>query len=161
LGQEKINNSNLWEPFIFFLGSWSGHETGKAGIGKGSRTYQFIMDSTYIFAKNISRFEPQEKNPKGETHEDWAFISYDNNRKKFVLREFNIEGFVNHYVLDSLSDDHKTFIFVSESSENAPSGLKARLTYKIENDDAFVEIFELAFAGKDFSEWLKNFWRRE
>ncbi len=157
--QEK-EEPNLWEPFDFFIGSWIGDETGKAGIGKGERTYKYIMDNKYIYFKNISRFEPQEKNPNGETHEDWTFFSYDQNRELFVIREFHIEGYVNRYILDSLSTDHRTFIFISESSENSPPGLRARLTYKIKNRNEFTEIFEMAMPGKDFSIWLRNFWRR-
>ncbi len=152
---------SIWEPLEFFIGAWAGDETGKAGIGKGERTYQFIMGNKYIYQKNISRFEPQEKNPEGETHEDWGFISYDNNRNQFVLREFHIEGFVNQYILDSLSSDNRTFIFNSESSENSPEGLRARLTFKIKNKDEFTELFELAMPGKDFSIYSRNFWRRK
>jgi hypothetical protein len=119
------------------------------------------MNDKYLFLKNISKFEPQKKNPKGETHEDWAFFSFDTNRKKYIIREFNIEGFVNTYVLDTLAQDAERFVFVSEQSENAPSGLKAKLTYQIKSDNEFEEIFELAMAGNNFTEWLRNYWTRQ
>jgi hypothetical protein len=158
--QEKIPE-DIWKPFRYFVGSWVGHETGKAGIGEGERTFEFIMGEKYLFYKNVSRFEPQEKNPKGEIHEDWTFFSFDNNRQAFILREFHSEGFVNKYVLDSLSQDNTTFVFISESSENAPVGLRARVTFSILNENKFREIFELAFPGKDFSIWLENIWTRK
>lgn len=157
---QEVEEENIWEPLEFFIGTWTGDETGKAGIGKGERTYQFIMGKKYIFQKNISRFEPQEKNPEGETHEDWGFFSYDKVRKNFVLREFHIEGFVNQYILDSLASDTRTLVFTSEISENSPEGLRARITFKIKNKDEFTEIFEIAMPGKDYSIWLRNFWRR-
>jgi hypothetical protein len=156
--QEK---ANIWQPFDYFIGDWEGHETGKAGIGMGERSYRYIMKGKYLLLKNISRFEPQEKNPEGEVHEDWAIFSYDKNREALISREFNIEGFVNQYILDSLVNDHSTFIFISESSENAPPGLRARLTYEIQNESEFVETFELSFPGKKFEEWLKNYWKRK
>ena len=77
------------------------------------------------------RFEPQEKNPEGEVHEDWAFFSFDQNRNSLVMRQFNVEGFVNRYVLDSLSSDGSRLILISENSENAPPGLMARYTLEI------------------------------
>ena len=77
------------------------------------------------------------------------------------MRQFNIEGFVNQYVLDSLSADNNTLILVSESSENAPPGLQARYTYEVKSEDEFVEIFELGFPGKKFSCWMTNTWHRK
>jgi len=151
---------SIWQPLEYFAGKWEGHETGRAGIGKGDRSYQFIMGARYLFMKNTSRFEPQEKNPKGETHEDWTIFSFDEERQKFILRQFNIEGFVNRFVLDSLVNLNKTFVFTSESSENAPPGLRARLSYYIQNQDEFRETFELAMPGKEFSIYLENFWKR-
>ena len=157
--QEK-EEVNIWQPLEFLIGSWIGDETGKAGIGKGERTYQYIMNKKYIKMENVSRFEPQEKNPNGETHEDLTIFSRNENRNLFVIRQFNIEGFVNTFVLDTLKSDNRNFVFVSESSENSPEGLRARLTYKISNKDEFTEFFELAFPEKEFEIWLRNFWRR-
>jgi lysophospholipase L1-like esterase len=153
-------SDDIWESFRYFEGTWSGEKTGKAGIGKGERSIDFIMNEKYLFYKNISRFEPQEKNPKGETHEDWTFFSYDNNRKKYVLREFHSEGFVNQYILSNLSDDNKTFVFTSENVENAPTGLRARVSLTILNRNKFKETFELAFPGNEYSVWLENVWTR-
>lgn len=154
------SNEDIWAPFQYFVGDWQGHETGRAGIGEGERTYEFIMNGVYLYAKNVSRFKPQEKNPDGEVHEDVSFLSYDKGRKVFVLREFHIEGFVNQYTLDSLKSNETKFVFISESSENAPPGLRARVTLEIKNENEFVEIFELAFPDRQFSEWLKNYWTR-
>jgi hypothetical protein len=144
----------------YFVGSWTGVETGKAGIGKGERVYQFILDGNYLFHKNTSTFEPQEKNPDGEVHQDWAFYSFDKIRQKYILREFHSEGFVNQYVLDSLSTDNKTMIFVSEAIENIPPGWRARVSFRIQNEDGFHETFELAAPEKDFSIFLENKWTR-
>ena len=157
--QEK-DEENIWQPLDFLIGDWVGDETGKAGIGKGERTYEYIMNKKYIKMQNISRFEPQGKNPNGETHEDLTIFSRDKSRNLIVVRQFNIEGYVNTFVLDSIKSDYRTLVFISESTENSPEGLKARLTYKINNKDEFTELFELAFPGKEFEIWLRNFWRR-
>ena len=37
-------------------------------------------------------FEPQEKNPKGEVHEDWGFFSYDRSKKKIMLDNSMLKG---------------------------------------------------------------------
>lgn len=158
---QQEEKQNFWQPFLFFVGKWEGKGEGKPGISQGSQEFQFIMKGRYLIVKNTSRFEPQERNPRGETHEDWGFFSFDQRRKKFVLRQFHIEGFVNQYVCESISDDGKTFVFVSEQIENIPSGWKAKLTYKIINKDEFEQSFELAAPGKEMECYSKGVMRRE
>jgi hypothetical protein len=151
---------DVWEPFQFFVGKWIGEETGKAGIGEGERSYELVLGGKYLHFKNKSTFKPQEQNPKGEVHEDWTFYSYDRFRKTFIMRQFNIEGLVNQFVLDSLSTDGKTLVFISEQVENGPAGFRARMTYNITDAHAFVETFELAPPEKEFTVYLKNSWKR-
>jgi hypothetical protein len=53
-------------------------------------------------------------------------------------------------------------VFNSESLENIPAGWRARETWRITGDDSFVEVFELAEPGKDFtvySETRLRCWR--
>ena len=42
-------------------------------------------------------------------------------------------------------------VFNSESLENIPAGWRARETWRITGADSFVEAFELAEPGKDFT----------
>jgi hypothetical protein len=63
------------------------------------------MNNRFIHVLDKSIYPPQEKNPKGETHEDAGFFSYDKAAKKLMLRQFHIEGFVNQFALESVSDD--------------------------------------------------------
>jgi len=143
------------------VGSWEGTSEGCSGKSKTERDYEFVFNGKFLQARNKSIFEPQEKNPKGEIHEDIGFFSYDDNRKKFVLRQFHVEGFVNQYVLHSIAEDGKTMIFVTENIENVPLGWRARETYRILNDAEFTEVFELAAPGKDFEVYTKNHLRRK
>jgi hypothetical protein len=152
---------DAWAPLKFFVGSWEGTGKGQPGVSKIEREYQFVLSGKFLEARNKSVYEPQEKNPKGEVHEDWGLFSYDRSRKKFVLRQFHVEGFVNQYVLDSLAADGKTLILMTESIENIPAGWRARETYKIVSDDEFVEIFELAEPEKEFEIYVENRFKRK
>jgi hypothetical protein len=160
LGHEKTSESDL-EALEYFAGEWAGECSGKAGDGVGERTYEFVMDGGYLYARTVMRFKPQEKNPEGEVHEDWSLFSYDGNRDILIAREFNIEGFVTRYVLDSLSSDNKTIVMISEDIESGPPGLSARLTYQIKGDNEFMEIFELSFSNTEFSCWVSSHWERK
>jgi hypothetical protein len=65
-----------------------------------------------------------------------------------VLRQFNIEGFVNQYVLEAGKPGE--LIFATESIENIAPGWRARETYRLVGDELHT-IFELAPPGKDFT----------
>ena len=161
LWAQESTKQDVWEPLKFFVGKWEGEGDGRPGVSKAEREYQFVLQDKFLEVRNKSVYEPQESNPKGEVHEDWGFFSYDANRKKFVLRQFFVEGYVNQYVLDSLSSDGKTFIFVTESIENILSGWRARETYRILNENEFTEIFELAAPDKDFEVYIENHFKRK
>jgi len=150
LQAQEEKKQDVWEPLDFFVDKWEGEVGGKSGEGKIDVEFRFVLSGIYLQLKNKAVFEPQEKNTKGEVHQDFGFFSYDKKREKFVLRQFHVEGFVNQYVLDSLSEDGKTLVFVTEKIENISPGWKARLTYKILNDNEFRQIFELAPPEKDF-----------
>jgi len=141
---------DVWAPFKYFVGKWQGQGEGKNGVSKGKQEYQFVLRGKFLQVKNEARFDPQEKNPKGELHEDMGLFSYDQARKFYVFRQFYVEGFVNQYICKKILDEGKTFIFVSEQLENLPPEFKARLTYKILNPNEFQMTFDLAVPAKDF-----------
>ena len=149
-----------WQPVRGLLGSWEGDAQGDPGAGKSERDYRFVLDDRFVRIDNKSTYAPQPKNPKGEVHEDVGFLSYDKTAGKLVLRQFHVEGFVSHYVLDSVSEDGRTIVFTSVAIENIPSGFRARETWRIVGADAFVETFALAEPGKDFATYSETRFRR-
>jgi hypothetical protein len=152
---------STWNPVKFFVGQWTGTSDGEPGKGTYERSYRFVLNSKFIEIKNKSTYPAQEKNPKGEVHEDIGYISYDKKERLFVLRQFHTEGFVNEYRQETLSSDLKTISFISYAIENIPAGWRARETYQIQNADEFVETFELAEPGKDFQVYSKGTLRRK
>src|SRR5262245_20801367 len=69
---QTIQQPDVWEPLKYFVGSWEGAAKGQPGAGKVEREYQFVLNGKFLQAKNKSTYPPQEKNPKGEIHEDWG-----------------------------------------------------------------------------------------
>jgi hypothetical protein len=149
-----------WQPMRRLLGSWAGDAQGEPGSGRSEREYKLTLRDRFIQVNGTSTYEPQERNPKGEVHEDVGFISYDKAAKKLVLRQFHVEGFVNHYVLESVSEDGRTLVFTTVAIENIPSGWRGRETYQIVSDDEFVETFALAEPGKEFATYSQTRFRR-
>jgi len=156
---QSVPQGDVWHHFKYFLGTWKGTGKGQPGVSILERDYQLVLNNKFIRVKHKSSYQPQARNPKGETHEDWGYFSYDRSRKVHVLRQFHVEGFVTQYY--STSVDAKTLVFVSENLENLPAGFKARETYKILNENEFMEVFELAPPGKEFSVYSENHFKRQ
>jgi hypothetical protein len=136
------------QPLAFLIGRWEGTSEGQPGTGVVTREYTRVLNSRFIRAENRSVYKPQEKNPKGEVHDDVGYFSFDKARKRTVFRQFHVEGFVTQYVHDTA--ETTKLVFISEAIENIPAGYRARETYLVHGPDEFEEIFELAGPGKEF-----------
>ena len=157
---QSENVTTKWEPFKFLIGKWEGCGTGKFGDSKVKREYEYLMGGTFIIGKNKSNYDMQENNPAGEIHDNWDIFSYDKLRSKYILRQFHAEDITNTFSLDSLNAAQGILEFESESIENFIEGWKAKEVYKIINENEFVEIFYLAAPGKEYSEYVRNTFKR-
>jgi hypothetical protein len=148
-GERQEIAGDPFAPIAFMVGRWEGASDGKPGKATVRREYTRVLNGRFIHVRNRSEYPVQDRNPKGEIHEDEGFFSFDRARKRIVLRQFHVEGFVNQYVQDDESAAPK-LVFTTESIENIPAGWRARETYVVHGPDEFEEIFELAEPGKPF-----------
>jgi len=148
-----------FEHIGFLIGRWEGTSDGQPGKGTVHREYTRVLNSRFIRVRNRSEYPAQDRNPKGETHEDEGWFSVDRARKRLVLRQFHVEGFVNQYVEDADSSPVK-IVFTTESIENIPAGWRARESYLVHGPDEFEEVFELAESGKPFELYSRARLRR-
>src|SRR5688572_25932688 len=95
--QAPAKKPSPWEPLRFFVGSWTGVGDGQPGSSTVEREYSFTLNDRFLEVRNKSTYLPQGKNPKGEVHEDRGLVSWDRARRRFVFRQFHVEGFVNQY----------------------------------------------------------------
>jgi len=152
---QSIAPTDALAPLAHLVGDWTGTSEGQPGKGQVERHYERVLGSRFIQVRNRSTYPPQEKNPKGETHEDIGYFSFDSARKRVVFRQFHIEGFVNQYAIEPASTVDRV-VFNSESIENIPAGFRARETYVFSGSDQFEEIFEIAEPGKDFEVYSRS-----
>jgi len=152
-------STDPWLPVRFFVGQWTGTAEGEPGSGTVKRTYEFVLGGKYLNERNTSTYKPTAKKPAGEVHDHWSFFSHDRARRTLVLRQFHQEGFVNQYAL-AAGTTAAGFTFESEGFENLPAGWKARERYEKLSPDEFVETFELAPPGKEFSVYSRTHLKR-
>ena len=139
----------MFARIAFLIGRGEGTSEGQPGEASVRREYTRALNGRFIRVHNRSEYAPQEKNPKGELHEDEGWFSFDRARKRIVFRQFHVEGFVNQYVEDP-GTTSPAVVFTTEAIENIPSGWRARETYIVHGPDEFEEVFELSEAGKPF-----------
>ena len=148
-----------WSPVRFMAGEWDGESEGEPGKGTVKRSYQFVLGDKFLHERNVSTYPAQPRNPRGEVHEHWSFLSYDKARRALVLRQFHQEGFVNQFVMAPAAPGG-AMVFESEALENVPAGWKARETYEVVSPDEFVETFELAMGDKPYAVYSRNRFKR-
>ena len=149
-----------WSTLRFLEGKWEGQAAGEPGKGVSAREYRFDLNGRFLSARNKSVYEPRQTGDKPEVHEDFGMYSYDKSLKKVVLRQFHVEGFVNEYTLDSVTEDGKALEFTTVRIENIPPGWRAKESIHILSPDEFVETFSLAPPGKDFAVYAETHLKR-
>lgn len=142
--------TNRFERLSFILGEWSG-----TGSGFGNKTsviessFQLVMEGKYIEVINDSRVEPTETKPDSKHHIDKGFISFDKNRNSIIFRQFNVEGYINQYLLvDSLSNE-SLLVFETEMIENFEPERKARWTIKKLSESQIETTFDVLFPDNE------------
>lgn len=147
---------DIWGSLRYLTGMWVGTGQGTPGTSEVAQRFKWVMEHKFLYGRTTSVFEPTESHPRGEVHEDWMIFSHDTRRNKIILRQFHIEGYVNQYVLKEVSNEGKTLLFVTESVENGPPGMRARLTFNIDGNKELDINFELAEPGKDFAPCVRT-----
>lgn len=155
------DRSDPFKPVRQLIGQWEGDSQGEPGLGRMEREYVFVLKERFLRVSNKAVYPPQQKNPKGEVHEDLGFIGYDRALKKLSFRQFHVEGFVVQYSLESIADEGRSFVFTSTAIENIATGWRARETYRFLSNDEFIETFALAGPGKEFETYSETRFRRK
>jgi len=153
-----VFSQSKFENFNFLIGNWQGVETGVAGNGIGFRTYTYELNDNYIMEKNQSTFPITEKKPKGEVHRDIGIFSYNANTNETIYRSFNVEGFTNIFVLDSVNSTRQKFVFITREIENNPGNWKARVIIEKISAEEFIETFDIAMNGVNYEDFISNHW---
>ena len=153
-----VFSQSPFEKLHFLIGNWQGIETGVSGDGIGFRTYNYELNENYISEKNQSTFPKSEKKPKGEVHRDFGVMSYNSTTNEIIYRSFNVEGFTNIFVLDTTLSTFDKFVFITREIENNPGNWKARVIIEKKSETEFIESFDIAMDGDNFTPLLKNHW---
>ena len=73
------------------------------------------------------------------------------NRDAFIFRQFNIESYVNQYVLNEDYSTDTSFVFESELIENFAEGGKTKWTILVHSPDHRETIFDVSFPDSEYA----------
>lgn len=138
----------------FLVGEWRGVGEGKWGSSSAERRYHLIFGQTFIQGHGRSVYPRQDRNKEGESHESLDIFSFDEQRQRVVLRQFDNEGFVTTYYLNSETSERDRLIFEAEHLENVPTGWKAKIIFEVKEKDEFHEHFYLDTATGAYERYL-------
>lgn len=148
---------NPLQKFENLIGVWEGAGEGFSNSkSKLKAEYKWILNKKFIQVKHRSEFEPTDKNPEGEVHEDFGVLSFDSGRKTVVFRQYHVEGFYNEYILNDSLSNNSTLIFETVKIENFVPGGRARFTINIKSDSEIETLFDVGFPGKEMACFGKN-----
>ncbi len=120
------------------------------------RSYAAGVGGTFLVGNNCSYYPLQKANPRGESH---VLSGFDKIRKKYVMRQFHLKGFVQSIRVNRSRDRWKKLVWTTESIENVPARC-ARETYVIADQNEFRELSELAEPRKDFMQYTQTHFKR-
>lgn len=140
----------------WLVGDWRGIGQGEPGTSASERHIDSFLGGRYIRASGSSVYPKQEKNPRGEVHEQMDLWSYDRARGSVVLRTFDTLGFSCTFVLDRAASSAGRWVLNAESLENVPKGLQARYIYTRPSENEYHEVLELDMDGKGFKPYVTN-----
>lgn len=138
----------------FLVGDWTGVAEGEPGTSASQRHAVRVHNGHFIQVQGRSVYPRQPKNKSGEVHTSTDLWSYDGQRKRIVLRQFDSLGFVSTYVEDPAASTAGRIVLTSEHLENVPAGWKARYTYEYRAPDTYHELFELSTGSAGFKPYV-------
>src|SRR5262245_41384136 len=68
-------------------------------------------------------------------HEDLGAFRVDTGRRRIVLRQVHVEGFVNQNVMEPPASSAPAIVFTTEAIENVPAGWRARENARVRQND--------------------------
>jgi hypothetical protein len=147
------SQSNPWRDFEFLLGEWSWSGGGHPGQATtGTSTFKPDLNGT-VLRRTVHLEYPATEQRAAFSHDDLLYVYRDPADNSLRAIFFDNENHVIRYVV-TVAADRNSIQFLSDA---APSGTRARMTYKRVGADSVTETFELAPPGKpeEFTKYVE------
>ncbi len=132
------------------IGEWQGYGKFSNRTTYIHKSYSYDLGGMYLVERTLDMFPPDTLSTNFEVHQDFSVFYRDDATGGLKAKGFFIEGFIWSSNV-TLSDGGKVIAIETEDVENAPPGMRARITYRQQDPDNFTGLFEIAMPGGDYS----------
>jgi hypothetical protein len=142
------DESDVWKPFQFMIGDWSGGGSGKPGEGVGQFSVAFELNRKILVRRNHAEYPAKPGQAKGPAHDDLMVIYPQAGQGGFRAEYFDSEGHVIHY---AVSFPAGKIVFESDNSSGGP---RFKLIYEMKSADDLGLEFDVAPPNRDYQPYL-------
>jgi len=140
----------------WLVGEWQGYGQFDSRVTYIHKTFAYEVAGRYLVERTRDIFPPVTPSTEFELHQDFtAFLRTTSGG--YRAKGFYVEGYVWNSTVTATAD---RLVVETESVENAPAGLRGRITYVKDGPDRFTGTFEFAKPGQDYTLFEKLVMRR-
>ncbi len=143
------DNSQIWRPFDYLIGHWTGGGEGQPGTGGGTFDFSYDLDQNILIRRSHSEYTSQGSSVR-TVHDDLLLIYLETALPEKAIY-FDNEGHVIHYTVTDLSDS--LISFTSGQDLKTPV---FRLTYIRLGEKKVNVKFEMSRDGKKFMTYIEG-----
>jgi hypothetical protein len=151
LNWSAMKGSERFEELHWLIGEWQGYGQFTSRITYVHKEYYYDVAGMFLIERTLDMFPPSEPSTEFEIHQDFTVFYRDTQTGALKAKGFYVEGFVWSSDL-TVSDNGRTIIIEATEIDNAPEGMRSKITILREGDDEYRAIFELAMPGKEHEE---------
>ena len=124
-------------------GLGAGQEKTTAGQAEATRNYRFFLEGNFIEERRTAIYSPQPENPDGETRQYLSLYHHNPSDDIYRMRQYYNRGFVVDFELTDYDRQERRYTWISTRVQNGSANLTVRYVVDIEDNDTFVETYEL------------------
>ena len=151
LNWSAMKGADRFEELHWLIGEWQGYGQFTSRTTYIHKEYYYDIAGMFFIERRLDMFPPPEPSTEFEIHQDFTVFYRDTQNGGLKAKGFYVEGFVWSSNL-KVSDDRRTIIIEATEIDNAPEGMRSKITILREGDDDYRAIFELAMPGRDYEE---------
>lgn len=144
--QQEPTGAARFPELAWLIGEWQGYGQLGDRVTYIHKAFTFEVAGRYLVERTRDVFPPAKPTTEFELHQDVTTF-YRTDAGGYRAKGFYVEGYVWNSTVSVTGD---RVVVETDSVENAPAGMLARITFVKDGPDGFRGTFEIAMPGEDY-----------
>lgn len=144
--QPEPTGVQRFPELAWLVGEWQGYGQFADRVTYIHKSFSYEVAGRYLVERTRDIFPPEKPTTDFELHQDFTTF-YRMDAGGYRAKGFFVEGYVWSSTVTATGD---RVVVETDSVENAPAGMRARITYVRDGPDGFRGTFEMAMPGADY-----------